>query len=68
MGEGPGLALIELDGKWLSGRGEYVMDDGEERADSCDGAGIIPAECFEDICCCAAPELAHDVMPCPVCP
>lgn len=47
------------------------MDNSDEMADSCDccdGAGIVPAECSEDICCCAVPELAHDVMPCPVCP
>lgn len=47
------------------------MDDGHEMADGCyrcDGAGMIPADCFEDTCCCADPELAHDMMPCPVCP
>lgn len=33
----------------------------------CDGDGYIVADCFEDTCCCADPELEHDLIVCPVC-
>jgi hypothetical protein len=47
------------------------MDNDDERAGCCPrcgGEGFLAADCFEDICCCATPELEHDVIPCPVCP
>lgn len=33
----------------------------------CGGEGWIAADCFEDTCCCADPELEHGVDPCPIC-
>lgn len=33
----------------------------------CDDEGWILADCFEDTCCCADPELSHEYIPCPVC-
>lgn len=43
-----------------------VFDDLESCPD-CDGEGFILDECFEDTCCCAEPELEHDIIPCPTC-
>jgi hypothetical protein len=33
----------------------------------CGGEGYIVSGCFEDTCCCADPELEHDVITCPEC-
>lgn len=34
---------------------------------NCGGDGFVVGECFEDSCCCANPELDHDLSPCPYC-
>lgn len=47
------------------------MDHEDERAGDCSrcgGKGVLAVDCLEDICCCATPDLAHDLIPCPVCP
>ena len=33
----------------------------------CGGEGFIVADCFEDSCCCADPEMDHGLIPCPLC-
>lgn len=33
----------------------------------CDGEGYALADCFEDTCCCANPELEHGMIRCPTC-
>lgn len=48
------------------------MDDDEwdyewEPCPTCDGEGFIVADCFEDTCCCADPEIEHGSLPCPTC-
>jgi hypothetical protein len=56
--------LIELG--WFG----LLNDNGDPASEPCyrcDGDGYIIADCFEDTCCCADPELEHDVIPCPVC-
>jgi len=43
------------------------MENDDEIANCCSqcgGNGFLPVDCFEDICCCATPELTHDVIPC----
>jgi hypothetical protein len=44
---------------------QYYED--EEECGECGGEGWITADCFEDTCCCAYPDLQHGVIPCPVC-
>ena len=34
---------------------------------NCGGDGYVLADCFEDTCCCADPELEHDLIPCQYC-
>lgn len=54
-------------------RGETVdgPEPGEELADDecyeCGGEHVVVADCFEDSCCCAEPEIEHGVVACPVC-
>ena len=44
---------------------EDEADDGP--CPDCDGDGFIEAECFEDSCCCARPDMEHGYRPCPTC-
>ncbi len=36
----------------------------DELTCDCDGDGWLVGDCFEDTCCCADPELEHDLVPC----
>lgn len=51
--------------------GDYdpFMDEDYEGEDcfECGGEGWVTADCFEDTCCCADPELEHGIIPCPNC-
>jgi hypothetical protein len=38
-----------------------------EECPECGGEGWVVADCFEDTCCCADPELQHGMERCPVC-
>ena len=39
----------------------------EDGCYECGGEGFIVADCFEDSCCCADPEMDHGLIPCPLC-
>lgn len=43
------------------------MDEDDDGCPYCDGDGFVVADCFEDTCCCAEPELEHDIIPCQHC-
>jgi len=42
-------------------------DNTDEPCPDCDGDGLMLADCFEDSCCCAEPEMEHDLILCPSC-
>jgi hypothetical protein len=42
-------------------------DDFDELCGECGGEGYVIADCFEDTCCCANPDLEHGSIPCPQC-
>ncbi len=47
---------------------EYdIFDDEPECCGECGGEGYVVADCFEDTCCCAEPELEHGLIRCPTC-
>ena len=68
----PGLdAWIEGDGLCsYCGQRSCVCQEDEPEDDICDecvGEGFVVADCFEDTCCCADPEIDHGVIRCPKC-
>jgi hypothetical protein len=42
----------------------YVECDEGEECGECGGEGWVLADCFEDTCCCADPELEHGLVRC----
>lgn len=42
-------------------------DEYYEGCGECGGEGYVVADCFEDTCCCAEPELEHGLIRCPTC-
>ena len=51
----------------MSANTSDLKDFDSEDCYECGGEGYIVADCFEDSCCCADPELEHGLIPCPVC-
>lgn len=44
--------------------GNYGEDEFGEECGECGGEGWVVADCFEDTCCCADPELEHGMVRC----
>lgn len=48
--------------------GDFILEDlDDEECSECGGEGYVPADCFEDTCCCADPDLEHGYETCPQC-